>query len=136
MAMHFWAHVCSLMTSIVKLDTKLLQLNCWVFGEDPNSIFPVKIVATKTVSTLKDAVKEKKQPVLNHIAASMLVLWKVSIPNNDSLKTNISKLVLVDEGLLLATAELLEFFLETPIQKHLHVIIKALSAAEFAWLLS
>jgi hypothetical protein len=66
----------------------------------------------------------------------MLVLWKVSMPNDDSLKTNISKLVLVDEGLLLATAELLEFFLETPIQKHLHVIIKALSAAEFAWLLS
>jgi hypothetical protein len=105
-----------------------------VFGEDPNSIFPVEIAATKTVGALKDAVKEKKQPVLNHIAASALALWKVVIPDNDSLKMNISKLVLVDEESLSATSELSEFFSETPIRKHLHVVVKARTAGEFAWL--
>lgn len=39
----------------------LLQLNCWVLGDDPNRIFPVEIAGTKTVGSLKKAIKDENQ---------------------------------------------------------------------------
>jgi hypothetical protein len=60
------------------MPDSLLNLNCWVHGDEPQNVFTVKIPKTDNVSTLKDAIKEKKKPLFDHIPADSLELWKVS----------------------------------------------------------
>ena len=40
---------------------QLITLNCWVFADDPDRVFPVDIDPGKSVGALKDAIKEKKK---------------------------------------------------------------------------
>ena len=54
-----------------------LSLNCLIHGEGQGKMFTVKIDNTENVSILKDLIKEKKAPHLNHVAASDLDLWMV-----------------------------------------------------------
>ena len=63
--------------------SQLFSLNCFVVGDDPDRMFTVKIPKTENVSILKDLIKEKKAPHLNHVAASDLDLWKVDVPIDD-----------------------------------------------------
>ena len=56
-----------------------LSLNCLIHGEVPEKMFTVKVPKTDNVSILKDLIKEKKAPHLNHVAASDLDLWKVDL---------------------------------------------------------
>jgi hypothetical protein len=58
----------------------LLSLNCFVLGGDPSSVFTVEILKTDNVSILKDLIKEKQSHRLDHIDASKLTVWKVSLP--------------------------------------------------------
>ena len=58
---------------------RLISLNCLVLGDDPKRGFTVEIENTKSVSILRDLIKQKKSPSLNYIAASDLDLWKVDI---------------------------------------------------------
>src|SRR5258708_5670478 len=58
-------------------------LNCFVLGDKEDNVFTVKIPKTDNVSILKDEVKKKKAPHLNHVAASDLELWEVSFPIDD-----------------------------------------------------
>ena len=78
-----------------------LNLNCLVLSHDASHIFPIEIAESKTVGMLKDAIKDKKRPALDHIPADTLVLRKISIPVNRNLTENLSKLDFVDEGSLL-----------------------------------
>ena len=57
-----------------------LDVNCFLVGSDPFSIFTVEILKTENVSILKGLIKKKKSHRLNHFAASQLTLWKVSLP--------------------------------------------------------
>lgn len=43
------------------ISQSLLVLNCMVLGESRNEIFPVEIAGTKSVGSLKELIKEKKQ---------------------------------------------------------------------------
>ena len=66
---------------VVALDsTQLLSLNCFILGDDLDRTFTVEIPKTKNVSILKDLIKKKKAPHLDHVAASDLDLWQVSFP--------------------------------------------------------
>ena len=56
----------------------VLELNCWVLGDHYHHVFSVEIARTLKVGDLKDAIKEKTQPVFDHISANTLDLWKVS----------------------------------------------------------
>jgi len=58
----------------------MLNLNCWVIGDDPKRVFSVEIAKTKTVAALKKAIKEdpSSKRDLNDIDAKYLDLWKVS----------------------------------------------------------
>jgi hypothetical protein len=58
-------------------------LNCFVLGDKKDNVFTVKIPKTDNVSILKDEIKNKKAPHLNHVAASDLELWEVSFPIDD-----------------------------------------------------
>jgi hypothetical protein len=69
---------------VTALDaTQLLSLNCFVLGDDLKKMFTIEIEETKNVSILKKLIKEEKAPHLDHVAASDLDLWSVSIPMND-----------------------------------------------------
>ncbi|KAI6006768.1 hypothetical protein EDD15DRAFT_2393796 [Pisolithus albus] len=60
----------------------MLELNCFILGDDPSKIFGVKILRTKLVNALKDSIKETLSPKLNHVAALDLTVWKVSLPED------------------------------------------------------
>jgi hypothetical protein len=57
----------------------MLNINCWVLGDDPERVFSIKIAKSETIDVLKDAIKEKKKPVFDDIAADSLDLLKVSV---------------------------------------------------------
>jgi hypothetical protein len=57
-----------------------LSINCLLLGIDSSEVFTVKIPKTENVSILKDLIKEKQSPRLNHVDASELTVWKVSLP--------------------------------------------------------
>jgi hypothetical protein len=59
-------------------STQLLCLNCFVDGDLQDQTFPVEVLKTKNVGILKDLIKEKKAPRLDHVAASELNLFLVS----------------------------------------------------------
>jgi hypothetical protein len=91
-------------------------------------MFTVKIPKTENVSILKDLIKEKKSPHLDHIAASDLDLWLVSQPfllrdlgQND---------VNIDDYLNLPPGEKLSVF-EFVADNCLHVIARAPTRSEF-----
>ena len=60
------------------MPDSLLNLNCWVHGDELQNVFPVKIARDETVGALKKAIKEEKKPLFDHIPADSLELWKVS----------------------------------------------------------
>jgi hypothetical protein len=57
----------------------MLQLWCWVEGDDHKHTFPIEIMGSKTVSELKDAIKKKKEHTFQEVDADTLMLWKVSM---------------------------------------------------------
>ena len=64
-------------------STQLLSLNCFVLGDDLKKVFTVEVQKDKNVSILKKLIKEEKACRLEHIDASDLDLWNVSILFND-----------------------------------------------------
>jgi hypothetical protein len=48
----------------------MLNLNCWVLGDDPRRIFSVELQMRKRVDALKDAIKNKIKPEFNHVTAN------------------------------------------------------------------
>jgi hypothetical protein len=58
--------------------SNILELNCWVLGDDPRRVFSVEIVISKTVSALKKLIKDEKKHTFDGIDADLLDLWKVS----------------------------------------------------------
>ena len=58
--------------------SNLLELNCWVIGDELHSVFPVKIASSETVGTLREAILPKMENSCKDLVAKSLVLWKVS----------------------------------------------------------
>jgi hypothetical protein len=54
-----------------------LKLLCWVQGDDHDQAFPLNVVGSKTVSYLREVIKEKR-PAFDRVSADALILWKVS----------------------------------------------------------
>ncbi|KAH9024241.1 hypothetical protein EDB84DRAFT_1616157, partial [Lactarius hengduanensis] len=61
-------------------DVDQIRLNCLVLGDHPSNIFELQIAATESTTILKHLIKEKRQPVFDHIPADAIALWKVSVP--------------------------------------------------------
>jgi hypothetical protein len=101
--------------------TQLLSLNCFVLGDNLNKAFTVEIEKTKNVSILKKLIKEEKAFLLNHVDASDLDLWKVSIPAGDDADKrlrSIKNLQPLDAFLLLSEFPPVE-------ESHLHILVQA-----------
>ena len=111
-----------------------LDLNCFVLGHGASHIFPIEIAENKTVGALRKAIKDEKEHAFPHIDADTLVLWKVSIPVSRSLTENLGKLDFVDEDSLLPVEELSDVFSDSPVRRHLHIVVRAPPASECEWL--
>jgi hypothetical protein len=109
----------------------ILELNCFIHDDDPCRVFPVKIVRTESVGTLKRSIKDDNPESLLDINACSLVLWKVSMPVNDSFKVNVRKVELRDEDVLSPVDRLSKVFLGQPEDGDLHIIVRSLPAGEF-----
>jgi Crinkler effector protein N-terminal domain len=73
---------CLYLTSKVKTimsNPNLLKKFCWVLGDGPQNVFPVKIASDEDVGTLKKFIKNEKQPTFDHIPTDTLVLYKTTV---------------------------------------------------------
>jgi hypothetical protein len=75
-----------------------LEHNCFVHGDDPRNVFPVKIASTESVGTLKDAIKDKKKHVFQHVDADALEIYKVAFPVDDGLEAKLKRFQAEDGG--------------------------------------
>jgi hypothetical protein len=82
------------------------------------------------VGTLKEAIKDKKKPVLDHVTADSLILWKVSMAVDDGFKEKVRKVVLRDEEALSPVDRLSKGFLVQPEDGRLHIIVRSPPASE------
>ncbi|KAG2116465.1 uncharacterized protein F5147DRAFT_768830 [Suillus discolor] len=103
------------------------NLNCLVLGDHPRNIFPVKIVSTKLVDNLKDLIKEKTH-AFRDLDADALQLWKVDLPVDDTLESNIDELKLDYKKALSPVDQMFEVFDTPPQRKHLHIVVQPLPA--------
>ena len=98
----------------------ILELNCLISDDDSNHVFPVKIARTESVGTLKEAIKDKKKPLFDHITADALTLWNVSLAVDDCLKDNVSNVLRKEEAL--SPVQRLSALGE-PEDEHVHIIV-------------
>lgn len=98
-----------------------LSLNCYVLGDDPSRIFQVKILKTKQVCILRDLIKEKQSPFLDHVPASSLAVWKVSLP----VDTIMPELTVDNVQALHPLGKISSIFGEALVDEHVHILVRA-----------
>ena len=101
-----------------------LSLNCLIYGEVQDKMFTVEVEKTKNVSILKNLIKEEKARYFNHIDASDLDLFQVSIPM-DELGAEPVHVNLDAYQKLSPRKKLSYFFNGTLDDERLHIIAKA-----------
>ena len=94
------------------MTTESLSLFCYVRGDDGGEPFKVDVDKEKTVSHLKEAVKEKtwKRPKFVDIPADTLSLGRFSLQFTENLKNEVESLNLVDGGRLMPVEKLSKIF--------------------------
>ena len=104
-----------------------LDINCFVLGGDPLQVFAVEIPKTENVSILKDLIKEALSPHLNHVAASELTVWKVSLP----VDTITPELTVddVEARELHPVKKISSIFSEALVDEHVHILVQAPTGA-------
>jgi hypothetical protein len=100
----------------------ILELNCFIEGDDASQVFTVEIANNELICALKDAIKDKKKVALEHVDADALHLWNVSIAMNDKFKKNVSNVLRVEKELSCVDV-LSDVFSKVTPREHLHVII-------------
>jgi hypothetical protein len=113
------------------MSSTTVELNCLVLGDDSRHVFPVKIATTESVGALKKAIKNEKKNVFQHVDADALVLWKVSILDDDGLQRRIEDLNLVEEQSLRRPAARLSKIFSDPVEdEHVHILVRPPPARE------
>ncbi|KAG2357039.1 hypothetical protein BDR07DRAFT_1363618 [Suillus spraguei] len=102
-----------------------LKLNCIVLGDNPCHIIVANIAQTRTVCDLREAIKEaikdKREPEFNHVAADCLELWQVKIFSDDPYLLDLIR----DEGVKLHTfTKLSDVFADGVEHKYIHVVVR------------
>ena len=103
---------------------QLLSLNCFILPVDENpsqNVFVVEILKSKNVSILKDLIKEKLSPRLNHAVASELILSQVSLLMDNDLKESLKNVDLTPLMPLLPVSQVFPHVEEN----RLHIIVQA-----------
>jgi hypothetical protein len=107
-------------------SSAMYTLFCVVEGESTSNAFPVEIEPTKSIGSLKDAIKTKKSPRFNDIAADKLKLYKVSIP---VVATRREDEITLDpqsksKGELSPVTRISKVFAEEPPEETIHIIVQ------------
>ena len=107
-----------------------ITLFCLVCGDRLENAFEVDIDASRSISKLKDTIKEKNTPEFDNVTAKNLVLWRVNIATREKTKFELLKSSEADiekdlGGVKIKdpTADIGEEFGALPPKKHIHVII-------------
>ncbi|KAK2467191.1 hypothetical protein APHAL10511_000740 [Amanita phalloides] len=66
------------------MPIELVLLNCLLAGDKEDQVFTVEIAKNKNVSILKKMIKEEKKSLFDHVDASKLDLFQVSLPVDDN----------------------------------------------------
>jgi Crinkler effector protein N-terminal domain len=110
------------------MSDTLLELNCLIHGDGSLDIFLVKILASETVSILRDVIKDKNQQTFRQVDANNLQLFKVSIPIDSELDGTLAKFKPhnPDNNVheLSPVDDLSQIFSDHPVRKHLHIIVQ------------
>ena len=118
-----WAPLARLSTRSLGDPITMLNLNCYVRGDPKNCAFTVhSINEDKTVSNLRDAIKEVIRPKFDDIPANELVLWKNSVPINCDLKKTVEALNL-NNVFFLQPLEILSNVFSDLVKNNIHIII-------------
>ncbi|KAF9306176.1 hypothetical protein BG003_001088 [Podila horticola] len=105
------------------MTDKLVTLFCIEDGD--STPFSVDIDPLKTVDHLKVAIKDKKTPRFDDIAADELTLWRVSIPLGPLKDRKQIILGKVESATELDPADdISDFFKETPAKRMIHIIVQ------------
>lgn len=104
---------------------RTLELFCLVLNDQPslNHIFPVVILETASIGTLKERIKEKKQVAFRDIDPEYLELWDVSTSVEGLSDTDLPDL-LPNRSPLIPNKRLEGLFPDTPPKGDLHIIIR------------
>ncbi|RGB22868.1 hypothetical protein C1646_32222 [Rhizophagus diaphanus] len=109
-----------------------ITLSCLVVGENPyENAFEVDIEINKSISKLRDAIKEKNTQAFANVDAKDIKLWKVDI----SLEKENKKLELVNTKInvnikeelgveLLPLSKISKHFTSQPADEHIHIIVQ------------
>ena len=100
----------------------VLNLFVYIIGLG-STAFPVDIESHATVGHLKDAIKEKKKPRLDHIAADELTLYKVSIPDGKNLEQSAQQAIREAPELDVPSCPLFEEFGTQPKAKTVSIVV-------------
>jgi hypothetical protein len=104
----------------------ILELNCFVRGDDASQVFSIEIANNNLVSALRDAIKDKNPTSFHNVDARSLHLWNVSIasiPVDARIKDNVNKRELRKEEELSPVETLTDVFSVVHSRKNLHVIV-------------
>ncbi|KAG0039254.1 hypothetical protein BGZ89_007933, partial [Linnemannia elongata] len=104
------------------MTDNLLTLFCLVDGDSVP--FSVDIDASKTVDHLKDAIKTKKAPRFDDVAADELTLWRVSIRDDDDNDLPVLLDTVPEKKKLKATAKLSKVFDTELPDDTIHIIVQ------------
>ena len=107
--------------------TTSLSLNCLIHGEVQEQMFTVKILKTENVSILKDLIKEKKASRLEHVDASDLDLFQVSLPKGGNVDAILQNTQPLDSLLPLSRG------FPSVEENYLHVVVRAPINGELIW---
>ena len=99
-----------------------LSLNCFVLGDDPLNVFPVKIPRTENIGNLKDLIKH----CLGHVTALELIVWKVSLPE-DAIMPELT--VGKECQKLHSLQKISSIFREALADEHVHILVQVPTGA-------
>jgi len=105
-----------------------LSLNCFVLGGNSSEVFTVKILKTENVSILKDLIKEKQSPRLNHVVASELILSQISLPV-DIITPELTVGDIETCQKLHSVKKISSIFGEALVDEHVHILVQAPTGA-------
>jgi hypothetical protein len=109
----------------------LLKLNCLIPGDSHKNIFKVQIPLADDVSVLRKVIKEEKQIAFQHVDADALELWKVDLPGDGSLVTELQWFSFDDKASLSPLDRLSDIFKDVPVECRLHIVVRYLQGKHF-----
>ncbi|KAF9536259.1 hypothetical protein EC957_011807, partial [Mortierella hygrophila] len=105
----------------------LVTLFCLVDGQPTGNPFSIEIDPNKTVDGLKDLIHTKNPNTFNDLDATMLTLWKVTIPitkDNENTPILLKNIPCSDKDKLGPADDVCEWFPEVPRKKTVHIIVQ------------